>query len=197
MWAVLLLCPRLENTGFTTRTDHDALKWILILIGSFGRLARWRYRLSEYEFDVFQQAGIKDQATDALFCLQTTVEGHTPLEDDLSILAIDVTEIEEDIRIIDTNCGEVLPLSDKLPLKDSATPSEEETIFGEADDIYCRVSATQVGHSNSKINFKKLGIFIRNSRLDEAKQIFVPLSFRQLILYLFHYHPMAGHPAQR
>ena len=50
VWAVQLLRPCLEGTKFTIRTDHKALKWILDMKDSTGRLARWRLKL--YNFDL-------------------------------------------------------------------------------------------------------------------------------------------------
>lgn len=36
VWAILLLLPYLENSGFTIRTDHDSFKWIINLKDSTG-----------------------------------------------------------------------------------------------------------------------------------------------------------------
>ena len=47
-----------ENT-FDLRTDHEALRWVLHPADSSGRLARWRLRLAEYDYDVQYQPGIK------------------------------------------------------------------------------------------------------------------------------------------
>jgi len=53
VWASLKLRPYLEGDRLLVRTDHDCLRWILNIEGSGNpRLARWRVRLSELEFDV-------------------------------------------------------------------------------------------------------------------------------------------------
>jgi len=51
-WSSLKLRPYLEGDRFLVRTDHDCLRWILNIEGSRNpRLAHWRLRLSELEFD--------------------------------------------------------------------------------------------------------------------------------------------------
>ncbi|CDF38508.1 unnamed protein product [Chondrus crispus] len=47
VWAVRTLRPYIEGTKFTVRTDHDALRWLMSLTESSGRLTRWRLRLAE------------------------------------------------------------------------------------------------------------------------------------------------------
>lgn len=66
VWALLLLHPYLEGSRFTVRTDHSALQWLPNLVHTSGKLARWRLRLSNWEFDVINQPGVKHQAADAL-----------------------------------------------------------------------------------------------------------------------------------
>ncbi|CDF36412.1 unnamed protein product [Chondrus crispus] len=49
VWAVRTLRPYVEGTKLTVRTDHDALRWLMSLTDSSGRLNRWRLRLAEYD----------------------------------------------------------------------------------------------------------------------------------------------------
>lgn len=41
VWAVLLVPPELEAFQFIVETDHDALKWMLNVTDSKGKLGRW------------------------------------------------------------------------------------------------------------------------------------------------------------
>lgn len=93
------------------------------------RLAGWHLRLSEYEFDVAYCTEIKDQAADELSFLQTTGGNPTPPEDDLPILAKDVTENEERIYIIDENCEKVLPFTTQSSPSEYIPPNEEDIIL--------------------------------------------------------------------
>ena len=66
VWAVRTLRPYVEGTRFTVRTDHDALRWLMSLTESSGRLTRWRLRLAEYDFTIQYCPGRVHQVPDAL-----------------------------------------------------------------------------------------------------------------------------------
>jgi len=66
-WASLKLRPYLEGDRFLVLTDHDCLRWILNIVCSGNpRLARWRLRLSELEFDVALKPGITHFMADSI-----------------------------------------------------------------------------------------------------------------------------------
>ena len=50
--SVTTLSPYIEGLTFTVRTDHDALRWLMKISDSTGRLMRWRLRLSVFDFTV-------------------------------------------------------------------------------------------------------------------------------------------------
>lgn len=100
-------------------------KVILNLTTSTRRLARQRLRLPEYEFDVLHLAGIKYQPAVTLYRLQTVGENRTPLDDCLPIFAIDLTEGEEVIHIIDANC-EVFIFQSAQSRKTNSTPPKHQ-----------------------------------------------------------------------
>lgn len=56
VWAVLMIRPCLKESGFTIRTDHDALGSILNMADATGRLALRPLRISELELDVVYRA---------------------------------------------------------------------------------------------------------------------------------------------
>lgn len=65
IWAVLLLWPSLEGNWLTLRTNHEAPIWVLTRSNAWGKLARWRLRLSEFKFDIvhrdWRQSGPTNQ----------------------------------------------------------------------------------------------------------------------------------------
>ncbi|CAN8073881.1 unnamed protein product [Agarophyton chilense] len=81
VWSVLTLRPYLEGTRFAIRTDHDSLRWLLNITDASSRLARWRLRLSEYDYEITYRPGIKHQAADALSRIITDGTDDTPLHD--------------------------------------------------------------------------------------------------------------------
>ena len=66
VWSVTTLRPYIEGLPFTVRTDHDALRWLMSISDSTGRLMRWRLRLYEFDFTVKYRPGLVHQVPDAL-----------------------------------------------------------------------------------------------------------------------------------
>jgi hypothetical protein len=66
VWAILHLRPYLEGKKFLIRTDHHSLRWVLNLSDAQGRLARWRLRLSEFDFEVQFSPGASHHGADTL-----------------------------------------------------------------------------------------------------------------------------------
>lgn len=89
IWSVLLVNPYLKENCFRIHTDHDAPKWVHSLTDSSGHTAQWLLRLFEFDIDVVQRAGIKQQAMDALSRRNKTNKDESPLENDSSMYAID------------------------------------------------------------------------------------------------------------
>ena len=94
VWAITSLRPYIEVTHLTVRTDHDALRWLMNLRESSGRLTRWRLRLAEFDFTIEHRPGRVHQVPDALSRLvspnrgnQSEVEDEVPtLDGDASFL---------------------------------------------------------------------------------------------------------------
>jgi len=83
VWAVTSLRPYIEGQHFTVRTDHEALRWLMTLTNSSGRLLRWRLRLSEFDFSITYRPGRVHQVPDALSRLLTPDGEERPVDDDI------------------------------------------------------------------------------------------------------------------
>ena len=91
VWSMRTLLPYLEGTRFTVRTDHDALRLILNLTDSTGRLARWRLLLSEFDFDIDYIPGRRNSVSDAmsrLLALRSPSQS-TPIETDVPTFSVE------------------------------------------------------------------------------------------------------------
>jgi hypothetical protein len=64
VWAVMQLRPYLEGNYFVIQTDHNSLRWVLNLSDAHGRLARWRLRLLEFDFEVQYAPGKEHHGAD-------------------------------------------------------------------------------------------------------------------------------------
>ena len=83
VWACLLLRPYIELQRFIVFTDHEMLKWLLTYKESTDRLARWRLRLLEYDFDIQYRKRIKHQAADAPSRSEKNGHDTAEIDDDL------------------------------------------------------------------------------------------------------------------
>lgn len=197
MWAVLLLHPYLTHTRFTIKTNHHSQKITSNLTDNTGRIPRLRLRPSEYEFKKVSCARIKHRTAYVLSSLTTTGENITTIEDYLLDPVANVTEKERDIYIIDATCEERLYLKAEPPLTENTQLSKEELNLKVANDSYRRMAEAGVGHSISESTVDKKRLFIRNSSVDDAKQIVAQSSLRTYTLHVYHYPPIAAYPGQR
>ena len=202
VWSILMLRPYIEGTRFTVRTDHDSLRWLLNLADASGRLARWRLRLAEYEYDVVHRPGIKHQAPDALSRLPTKGTDQSPLDDDIPCFIADSASRKEDSYEEeyegDFDGDYALTADEVRTLREIAETVEpisvEELIREQAADAYCQSLLTEVTTDNSQFVIDHHGLICRRSNLDGALQRVVPVSLRERVLYLSHYQLLAGHP---
>lgn len=51
VWAILLLGAYLYGTPFEVCSDYDSLRWLLNIETRSGRLARWKLRLREFDYE--------------------------------------------------------------------------------------------------------------------------------------------------
>ena len=80
---------------FTVYTDHAALRWLLTIAEPSGRLARWRLRLSEFEFEIKYKKGTKNTQADALSRLPTDSE--TVFDPDADVVPVYLAEATENL----------------------------------------------------------------------------------------------------
>lgn len=102
---------------------------------SAGRLAQWRLKLFEYDFNVIYRAGVKHQAVDALSRIPMTVKDHNDLDDDLSILSSEVPN-SNSFDAIKQNAFHVAYILNEATFNrsDTALPSRKGVIVEQATD---------------------------------------------------------------
>lgn len=54
---------------FDVFTDHNCLRWLMLIADPFGRLMLWRLRLDEYEFEEYYKKGKLNNQADAMSLL--------------------------------------------------------------------------------------------------------------------------------
>lgn len=85
--AVTPLRAYLKGTCFTILTDDEALRTIVIIADTTGKLARRRLRLSEFQFHVLHSAKIRYKVTDVLSPLRFNVVDKPPLHDNIPVFS--------------------------------------------------------------------------------------------------------------
>lgn len=68
--------------------DHNALLWILNIADATRKLARWRLKFLEYDFEILQRAGLKHQAATALSGLRPAGVDKNELENENPVLVV-------------------------------------------------------------------------------------------------------------
>jgi proteasome lid subunit RPN8/RPN11 len=72
VWAILTLRPYLEGRRFVVRKDHHSLRGVLNFADAQGRLARWRYRLQEFDYEMQYLPGRAHYGADMVSWLHST-----------------------------------------------------------------------------------------------------------------------------
>lgn len=101
--AVTYLRSYLECVCFMVLTDHQTFKGLLDMSDAEVKLARLRFRLQEFYFDVVYCSGIVNRATDALSCLDSDAVEPTELDDDTPTLPVIASNQDSEEQ------GEALP----------------------------------------------------------------------------------------
>jgi len=200
-WAISLLRPYLEGKHFIVRTDHDSLTWILSITPSEGRLARWRLRLAEFDFEVKYRPGIKNVVPDSLSRLTTTGDDKTLLDEEIPTLLVDnqITSEEDEESFLPLGwdsswtCN-VISTTDLIP----EPITVEEWLTEQSSDSLCQQLQREIDQKKTeRYRLNPQGILVRTLPLEETTQVVVPESLRPRILLSYHQAAVAGHPGVR
>lgn len=88
VWTVKILEKCLNGMKVTIRTDHEALRWVIIMTDAKGRTYRWILRFSASDYEVVHHAGINYEVADSLSMVTTTGGKETSLDDDIPFLIL-------------------------------------------------------------------------------------------------------------
>ena len=203
VWSILTLRPYLYGNTFNLRTDHEALRWVLNLADSSGRLARWRLRLAEYDYEVQYRPGVKHQLADGVSRLRVKDALSEPVDDEVPCFAVQWQEEGENPSRRGTvqwvpppyrSDGDDYALAVTPEERDISPISIEEFLQEQAGDPFCQSAAETVGEPASDYDVDRYGFLVRKSPLDGTLQRVVPKRLRAKVLYLAHHPRLAGHP---
>jgi len=181
VWASLLLRPYIEGTRFTVRTDHAALKWMLLMDEAQGRLARWRVWLVESDYVVQTRPGASQHAADTMSRIWTPAVDDGAIPDAVPCLALPVS----------TAAWQLPPRTSGRLLSPLTLVELPE---GQADDGLCKeVRAAMDSSDKSRSREDPNGLLARTAPLDGAAQVYVPTHMHYWVMMREQYPPQAGH----
>lgn len=95
---MLLLQSYLGRSCFIIRTDHEALKRLLTSAESSSKPAGWELRQHEFDFKLFHQTRIKQQAPDTMSRSKMDGMDKVKPNKELPVLIFDRTEEQSDVE---------------------------------------------------------------------------------------------------
>lgn len=143
----LLLRLYVQEIRFIVRMDPQALKEVLELKQSSGRLACWRLRLTEFDFATQHQPGRNHLAVDALSRLPTDQQNRSDFDDYIPTYKANKVHVVKG-NYDDTNAERI---------------TVQSFVSGHKKDTYWHQLAEEADASNSQCFRDKFGIFSRRA----------------------------------
>jgi len=168
------------------RTDHVCLRWILNIEGSGNpRLARWRLRLSELEFDVAYKPGMTHYLAESISRLESGASDETAFDNAIPVFATRANTLRG------------LDAANYVGGPTVRGVNRNEVLSAQAADGYCQ-EVVKALNARRHIPFFEdpEGILRRRAAPDGAHQVVVPASLQEQVLHLEHDATLAGHPGE-
>jgi len=168
------------------RTDHDCLRRILNIEGSGNpRLARWRLRLCELEFDVAYKPGMTHYLADRTSRLESGASDETAFDDAVSVFATRANTVRG------------LDAANYVGSPTVRGTNRDTVLSAHAEDGYCQEVEKALNAGRHIPFFEDLdGILRRRAAPDGAHQVVVPASSQEQVLHLEHDATLAGHSGE-
>ncbi|CDF40971.1 unnamed protein product [Chondrus crispus] len=179
VWNILALRPYLYGATFKLRTDHEALRWVLNLADSSGRLARRRLRLAEYNYDVQYRLGVKHQLADGVSRLRMDKGETAGVDDEFPCFVVQVSRQDPNVGPVGI---EWAPPTERSPENTRERPQA------------LAVTPEQTDVSSLSVEEFIQPQAVHQSPLDGTLQRVVPKRLGAKVLYLAHPPRLARHP---
>jgi hypothetical protein len=208
VWALQTLRPYLAFEKFTVHTDHSALRWLFNIVEPSGRLARWRLRLSEFDYEIAYKKGSANVHADTLSRLRTYAE--TEYDPDQDVIPVYIAEASAEPDSHTDPSEEVDFLAEDWAEHDAMLVNERadrphesvkpltwgELLTEQLTDEFCAKIRARINAGDS-IPFVEndRGFLVRT--VCTPPQLVIPQSLRARLLHAGHHAQLAGHPGGR
>jgi RNase H-like domain found in reverse transcriptase/Integrase zinc binding domain len=179
VWATRTLRPYLEGKLFTVRSDQASLSWLFSASSCESRrLARFRLRLADFDFQVVYNAARKNWLADAMSRCQTLApDVSQSIDDEIPCLVV---------RELPRRPGPTLRINEWNAI------TVDEMRNAQIQDPYCIEHINRLTAYDNFL-FDDDGLLIHISA-DKNRQIVAPAVLQDHVLTLAHYPRFAGHP---
>lgn len=187
IWALEHFRPYVEALHVTIFTDHSGLTWLMSCPNPTGRLARWSFRLQDFDFDVIHKPGESNKVPDALsrnplqgdespidILPEHAIIGGLEVRSSTTLLLSDRSQVKQ-LQLDDPVTGDLLRMMETTP--QSSGTAEESSQFSVHDGLLYFNDPTS---ACSVHPLKRL-------------RLYVPESLKNTVLQYYHDHPTAGH----
>ena len=157
------------------RTDHAALKWMVHMDGTHGRLARRRLSLAEFDYVVQTRPGASNHAAYTMLRILTRAEDDGAITD--AVLCLALPNSSAACQRQPQAEGGLLSLLTLLELLE----------FQADDGRRKEARATMDGNDKSWFREDANRIMVRTAPWDGTEQVYVPTHMRYGVLMLGHY----------
>lgn len=148
VFAVKHFRPYLYGHKFTLVTDHRPLIWLNGLKDPVSRLARWKIKLSEYDYDIVYKKGTANSNADAL-------SRNPP----------NLNDFDEEI-VESTQAGKILSIDAQKSAQSALNFMRDETDITEEEDWDCNDASTR----NDVIDQMIVNVFLTSGELEKENK---------------------------
>ncbi len=181
VWGIKYFRPYLYGKSFDVITDHNPLKWLDNARDPHSRLSRWSLSLQSYSFVIKHRPGNKHGNVDAL--------SRIPVSEPNEIVEIPISAIDQpglqldrirELQKQDPSLQDLIAYLEKGNLPDDVTNSR-------------RIMATVDDYVYEDRTLYHLDKGRARSRNEVRKQLVIPRSLKDEVMYSMHEEPMSGH----
>lgn len=119
VWAVKYFRPYIFGRKFKIVTDHKPLQWLFsIKEHTNSKLARWRLRLEEYDYEIIYKKGISNKNADALSRIELNVNKIQKQESNIDnqSLAVEINDLGNPNNLIENEDSQTIHTSNEHPV---------------------------------------------------------------------------------